>query len=112
VLREWLLGCLVFDMVIKIGLFCRVDRVKYSRYFTVFLVLQYILGYQEFRFVVARQGEYMYVRVPTSEMVQTLHGHRYKWKKEEVSFHRITYLNIRDYNKTDEEGRDVVEILY
>jgi hypothetical protein len=24
---------------------CRVDRVKYSRYFTVFLVLQYILGY-------------------------------------------------------------------
>jgi hypothetical protein len=50
--------------------------------------------------------------VPTSEMVETLHGHRYKWKKEEVSFHRITYLNIRDYNKTDEEGRDVVEMLY
>jgi hypothetical protein len=24
---------------------CRVDRVKYSRYFTVFLVLQHILGY-------------------------------------------------------------------
>jgi hypothetical protein len=91
---------------------CRVDRVKYSRYFTVFLVLQYILGYQEFHFAVARQGEYIYVSVPTSEMVETLHGHRYKWKKEEVSFHRITYLNIRDYNKTDEEGRDVVEMLY
>jgi hypothetical protein len=33
-------------------------------------------------------------------------------KREEVSFHRITYLNIRDYNKADEEGRDVVEMLY
>jgi hypothetical protein len=91
---------------------CRVDRVKYSQYFTVFLVPQYILGYQEFHFAVARQGEYMYVNVPTSEMVETLHGHRYKWKKEEVPFHRITYLNTRDYNKTDEEGRDVVEMLY
>jgi hypothetical protein len=27
-----------------------------------------------------------------------------------VAFHRITYLNIRDYNKADEEGRDVVEM--
>jgi hypothetical protein len=91
---------------------CLVDHVKYSRYFIVFLVLQYILGYQEFYFVVARQGEYMYVSVPTSEMVETLHGHRYKWKNKEVSFHCITYLNIRDYNKADEEGRDVVEMLY
>jgi hypothetical protein len=56
----------------------RVDCVKYSRYFTVFLILQYILGYQEFHFVLARQGEYMYVSMPTSEMVETLHGHRYK----------------------------------
>jgi hypothetical protein len=46
----------------------------------------------------------MYVIVPTSEMVEALHGHRYKWKKEEVSFHRITFLNIRDYNKPDEMG--------
>jgi hypothetical protein len=90
---------------------CRNDRVKYSRFFTVFLILQYILGYQEFHFAISRQGEYMYISVPTSEMVETLHGHRYKWK-EEVSFHRITYLNICDYNKTDEEGRDVVEMLY
>jgi hypothetical protein len=80
------------------------DSVKHSRYFTVFLVLQYILGYQKFRFAIARQGEYMYVIVPTSEMVEALHGHRYKWKKEEVSFHRITFLNIRDYNKPDEMG--------
>jgi hypothetical protein len=93
-------------------IFCLVDRVKYSWYFIVFLVLQYILGYQEFHFSVARRGEYMYVSVPTAEMVGTLHGCRYKWKKEEVSFHFITYLNLRDYNKTDEEGRDVVEILY
>jgi hypothetical protein len=92
--------------------FCRVDHVKFTRYFTVFLVLQYVLGYQEFHFAVARQGEYMYVSVPISEMVETLHGHCYKWKKEEVSFDHITYLNICDYNRTDEEGPDVVEMLY
>lgn len=91
---------------------CRVDRVKYSRYFTVFLVLQYILGYQNFRLAVGRHGEYMYATLPTSAMVETLHGHRYKWKKEEVSFHRITFLNIRDYNKPDEMGPAVVDMLY
>jgi hypothetical protein len=63
-------------------IFCLVDRVKYSWYFIVFLVLQYILGYQEFHFSVARRGEYMYVSVPTAEMVGTLHGNLTNGKRK------------------------------
>jgi hypothetical protein len=90
---------------------CRVDHVKYSRYFIVFLVLQHILGYQDFCLAVGRHSEYMYVTLPTSAMIETLHGHRYKWK-EEVSFHHIIFLNIGNNNKPDEMGPTVVEMLY